>query len=96
MVVPTDGASAGNMRGMSTDAEVLEAIEETERNRKWIAKNYDKLRIQYEGKVFAVKGEKVVGSSDNVENLLEEVNKKGESTALLVESIPKRGVTYIL
>jgi len=82
---------------MSTDAEVLEAIEKTEKNRNWIAKNYDKLRAQYEGRVFAVKDEKVVESSDNVEHLLEEVNKKGEDTALLViESIPRKGVAYIL
>jgi Family of unknown function (DUF5678) len=93
----TKGGEWGKMGNMSTDAEVLEAIEKTEKNRNWIAKNYDKLRAQYEGKVFAVKDERVVESNDNVEHLLEEVNKRGEDTALLViESIPRKGVAYIL
>jgi hypothetical protein len=86
-----------NMASVSNDAEVLEAIEKTEKNRDWIARNYAKLKVEYEGKVFAVKDERVIESSDNVEHLLEEVNKKGEDTALIViESIPLKGVAYIL
>jgi Family of unknown function (DUF5678) len=93
----TNEGEGGKMANISTDAEVLEAIEKTEKNRNWIANNYDKLRTQFEGKVFAVKDERIVESSDNVERLLEEVNKRGEDTALLViESIPRKGVAYIL
>ncbi|MDG6991535.1 MAG: hypothetical protein JRM99_09010 [Nitrososphaerota archaeon] len=97
METTEDEARGGKMGNISTDAEVLEAIEKTEKNRKWIARNYDKLRTQYEGRVFAVKDENVLESSDNVEHLLENVSKKGEDTALLViESIPRKGVAYIL
>ena len=85
------------MASMSTDAEVLEAIKKTEKNKNWIARNYAKLKAEYEGKVFAVDNERVVESSDNVEHLLEEVSKKGEDTGFLViESIPRKGVAYIL
>lgn len=38
-----------------SDAEILKALEQTEKNRSWIARHYDELRMKYEGKVFAVK-----------------------------------------
>lgn len=80
-----------------TDAEILEALGKVERNRNWIAEHYDELRAKYEGKVFVVRDQKVLESSDNIEHLLEDVRKKGEDTALLtIESIPRKGVTYIL
>lgn len=93
----TNETDRDKMANMSNDAEVLEAIERVEKTRHWIAKNYAKLSAKYQGKVFAVKDETVIESNDNVEHLLEEVNKKGEDTALLViESIPRKGVAYIL
>ncbi len=80
-----------------SDTDILKTIEATEKSRNWISKHYDELRVKYEGKVFAVKGEDVVDSSDSVTTLLEDVKKKGEDTALLViESIPQKGVAYIL
>jgi hypothetical protein len=93
-----DGDEVSKVHNMeASDAEVLEAIEKVEKTRRWIADNYSKLGAKYQGKVFAVKDETVIESSDNVEHLLEEVNKKGEDTALLVvESIPRKGVAYIL
>lgn len=75
----------------------MEALDTVERNRSWIAKHYDELRAEYEGRVFAVKDQRVLESSDNVEHLLEDVAKKGEDMALItVESIPRKGVAYIL
>lgn len=75
----------------------MEALGKVERNRNWITKHYDELRAKYEGKVFAVKDQRVLESSDNVEHLLEDIAKKGEDMALItVESIPRKGVAYIL
>lgn len=80
-----------------SDADILKAIEATEKSRNWISKHYDELRAKYEGKVFAVKGDNVVDSNASITALLEDVSKKGEDTAFLViESIPQKGVAYIL
>ncbi len=80
-----------------SEANILKTLEEMEKSRNWIGKHYDELRAKYEGKVFAVKDERVVYSNESVTSLLEDVKKKGEDTALLViESIPHKGVAYIL
>jgi len=82
---------------MESDTEILEALEKTEKNRNWIGEHYGELRTKYEGKVFAVKDEAVIESSGNITDLLENVKKKGEdSSLLLVDSIPPKGVVYIL
>lgn len=82
---------------LKSDEDILKAIEKIERSRNWISRHYDELCTKYEGKVFAVKDESVVDSSDSVTTLLEDVKRKGEDTALLViESIPQKGVAYIL
>jgi len=81
----------------TSDTDILKAIEATEKSRNWISKHYDELRAKYQGKVFAVKDEAVIDSNASVTDLLEDVKKKGEDTALLViESIPQKGVAYIL
>lgn len=85
------------MSEQTSDADILKAIKAREKSLNWISKHYDELRTKYEGKVFAVKDESVVDSNDSVTTLLEDVKKKGEDTALLViESIPQKGVAYIL
>lgn len=80
-----------------SDADILKALAEMEKSRDWVSKNYDELRTKHQGKVFAVKDEGVVESSDRITDLLETVEKKGEASAyLLIESIPPKGVVYIL
>ena len=81
----------------TSDTDILKAISATEKSRNWISKHYDELRTKYQGKVFAVKDETVIDSNASVTELLEDVQKRGEDTALLViESIPQKGVAYIL
>ncbi len=85
------------MSEQPSDTDILKTIEATEKSRNWISKHYNELRAKYEGKVFAVKGESVVDSSDSITALLDGFQKKGEDTSLLViESIPQKGVAYIL
>lgn len=89
--------SESKMANMDNNLDISEVLEKTEKNREWIAKHYDELRKKYKGKVFAVKDERVIEDSDNVEQLLEKVDKKGEDAAyLVIESIPQEGIAYIL
>lgn len=80
-----------------SDADILNALETTEKNRAWVSKNYEQLRNKYQGKVFAVKDEQVVASKERITELVDEVNTKEADAALvLMESIPPKGVVYIL
>jgi len=80
-----------------SDAEIMKALDAAEKSNEWIRKNYEHLRTNYQGKVFAVKDERVVESSESITDLVEQVKKKGEDSAsLLIESIPPKGVVYIL
>jgi len=62
----------------------------------WVTENYDKLR-KYEGKVIAVKNQKIIQVSDTIEHLLKKLEEKKENSAfLLIEAIPPKGVSFIL
>ena len=79
------------------DKKVVEALDEMEEQRKWVNEHYDELREKYEGKVFAVKDKKVIITSGSITELLEEAKKIGEDpTLLFVDSIPPKGVSFIL
>jgi SepF-like predicted cell division protein (DUF552 family) len=86
-----------NEQPQVSEADIIKALEETEKSRAWISKNYDQLRNKFQGKVFAVKNERVVATSESVTKLVEEVKRKGEDPALmLMGSIPPKGVVFIL
>jgi len=62
----------------------------------WVTENYDKLR-KYEGKVIAIKNQKIIQVSDTLEHLLKKLEEKKENSAfLLIEAIPPKGVSFIL
>ncbi len=62
----------------------------------WVTENYDKLR-KYEGKIIAVKNQKIIQVSDTLEHLLKKLEEKKENSAfLLIEAIPPKGVSFIL
>lgn len=80
-----------------SEAEILRALDQTEKSRMWISRNYGELRKKYEGKAFAVVDEKVISAKDSIVDLVNEVKGKGiDSPNLLVESIPPKGVVFIL
>jgi hypothetical protein len=82
---------------VKSDTDILKALDATEKNRAWASKNYGELRNKYQGKVFAIKDERVINSKDNIIDLVTEINAKEADTALvLMESIPPKGVVYIL
>jgi len=79
------------------DSEILEILTRTQRDSEWVSKNYEQLREKYESKAFAVKDGKVIEDAETVQDLLAELNKKGEDPAfLLIEVIPPRDASFIL
>lgn len=82
---------------MESDTDILKALDETTKNRAWASRNYEQLRSKYQGKVFAIKDEQILSAKDGIEELVDDVKAKGVDTALvLMESIPPKGVVYIL
>jgi hypothetical protein len=79
------------------DSEILQILKVAEEDTKWFSEKYEELRDKYEGKVVAIKNRDVVSDADSVEELVEKVQKKGEDTAyLLIETIPRKDVSFIL
>ncbi|MFQ5909728.1 MAG: hypothetical protein ACE5IJ_03290 [Thermoplasmata archaeon] len=72
-------------------------FEHLEEDGRWIQDNFDALRKEFEGKVFAVRRKRVIASNDNVVLLVKKLEEKGEDlTQTLIESIPPRDVSFIL
>jgi len=75
------------------ESEILKALNE---DSKWITENYDALK-KYEGKVIAIKNKKIIRISDDLQELLEELEEDKEDAAfLLIEAIPPKNVSFIL
>lgn len=79
------------------DVDIAEVLKHTERSNTWIREHYQELKANHEGEVFAVRDEKLVATNKNVVALMEDVKKKGEDPLfLVVGSVPRKGVTFIL
>jgi len=78
---------------MEKEIEILEALEEDSR---WVTEHYEELQ-KYEGKVITVKNKVVILTTDNIEDAIVELEKRGENTAfLLMETIPPKNASFIL
>lgn len=76
--------------------EKSEELTRLEEDSVWVTKNYENLK-KYQGKVIAVKNKSIIAVSEDVETLIENLDKKNENTAcLLLEAIPPKGVSFIL
>ena len=79
------------------DSQILEILNKSEEDSKWVSEEYDKLRTKYEGKVFAVRNKSVLSQADTVEELVEKLEKMDEKVGLLlIETIPPKGLSFIL
>jgi predicted translin family RNA/ssDNA-binding protein len=77
--------------------EILRLLREAVEDSEWISRNYDELKKKYEGKIFAVRRKKVVAAAETVEELRKMLEARGENISfLLIESIPPKGVSFIL
>jgi hypothetical protein len=79
------------------DSRVLEALKKSEEDSNWVSEEYGRLRSKYEGKVFAVKGKRIISYADTMEELMKKLEQVGEDASLLlIESIPPRDLLFIL
>ncbi|MFQ6130379.1 MAG: DUF5678 domain-containing protein [Candidatus Hadarchaeaceae archaeon] len=63
----------------------------------WVQKNFDELARKYEGKLVAVVDEEIIASSDTIEDLIMQIEKKGKNPAeTYVTSFPPRDIIWIL
>jgi len=82
---------------MEEKDKILEHLRSIEEDSKWVSQRFDELKEKYEGKVFAVKNKRVICDAGNVQDLMKELDEKGEDVAfLLIESIPPKDVSFIL
>jgi hypothetical protein len=71
-------------------------LERLEEDSAWVTQHYESLK-KYQGKVVAVKNKDIIAVSENLDTLLEELEKKKENPAcLLLEAIPPKNVSFIL
>lgn len=62
----------------------------------WLNEHYDEFQ-EFQGKVIAIKREQIIAVKDNLEELLEELERKNEEPALLlIQAIPPENVAFIL
>lgn len=70
-------------------------LERLEADSAWVTQHYDRLE-KYQGKVVAIKNKGIIAVSENLETLLEELEKKEKPACLLLEAIPPKNVSFIL
>lgn len=74
----------------------VELLQELDRDSTWVSEQYETFQ-KYQGKVIAIKGQKIIAIQDNLEELLEDLKKQKEDPALLlIEAIPPKNVAFIL
>lgn len=79
------------------EAVLIRRMKMFEKNTEWLSKNCDELQEKYDGKVFAIKDQRVIQTADTVEELIKKLEAKNEDiTFLLVEKLPPRDVSFIL
>lgn len=79
------------------DSQILEILKTSEEDSRWVGEEYERLRSKYEGKVFAVRGKKVICDADTAEELVGKLRGMGEDVGfLLIESIPPKDLSFIL
>ena len=63
----------------------------------WLQKNFDDLARRYKGKLVAVEDEAVIASSDTIEDLITQIEKKGKKPAeTYITSFPSKDFFWIL
>lgn len=79
---------------MVTETQLLER---GSKSFEWLQKNFDDLARRYEGKLVAVEDEAVIASGDTVEDLIEQIEKKGKNPSeTYITSFPSKDFFWIL
>ena len=62
----------------------------------WYRKNLDDIQIKFNGKAVAIKEKEVIGSSVDAQTLLEQLDKRGvDSDLVLIKRVIPKGETVI-
>jgi len=76
---------------------ILDLFKTFEKNEEWVNANYSELSKKYANKVIAVKDQKVILVKDNIDEILKELELKGESLEnVYVTSILSEAIAFIL
>ncbi len=82
---------------IKSEEEEFELLKAIERDSKWFSVNYDRYKKIFEGKVIAVKDEGILGVGDDMQELLNKIEERGEDPRwVYVTSIPPKDIVFIL
>ena len=75
----------------------MKYIEEYSRAGDWLDSNYEEIRRKYQNKFIAIKDDKIIAYSDNLDILINKlISMKEDPSKILIEFIPSKDVEYIL
>ena len=75
----------------------LEFFDEFEKSSKWLAENFESVRKKFEGKFVALKGNKIIDSSESYPTLKEKLEKENVDLAtVLIDFIPPKDLLLFL
>lgn len=79
---------------MATETQLLE---KGSKSFDWVQRKFDELAKKYEGKLIAVEEGEIIASSDTMEDLITQIEKKGKNpTETYVTSFPPKDLIWIL
>ncbi len=77
--------------------EELKILEEFEKDSKWLADNYGKVKEKYVNKFIAVKNKQVIDNDDDFHKLIKRLRDKGEDLRrVVIEFVPPEDVVLVL
>lgn len=78
------------------NVELRAHLERLDQDSIWLNEHYDEF-LKFQGKVIAIKGKQIIAVQDNLDALLEELEKKNEDPAfLLIQVVPPENIAFIL
>jgi hypothetical protein len=79
------------------EEDLIRSLQAFEQNARWFSENCSEVAQRYEGKAIAIKDRKVVAVGDSLDEVLSELEMKGEDvSSAYVTVVPKRTTAFIL
>jgi len=83
--------------GERVTEEELKILKEFQKDTQWLIENYQKLKKEFVDRFVAIKNGKVIESDENLDKLIEKLQKKGEDASkTVIEFIPPEDMIIIL
>jgi hypothetical protein len=75
----------------------IELLESGVRSAKWVESKFDELAKKFEGKLIAVDNEKIIASSEDMRDLIIQIEREGKDPALVyITSFLPKDLAFIL